>query len=574
MDFLLINKKDRAHNSLIEEYSSSFDVFSKREQFKIAEFDKDDFYLSLYNSKNSKCSFKEYKNGDFIIVLGTLFYKSEFREDCLDNLFRDFAEKDKYISNNLIGNYCVIVYLNGELSIFNDYLGLLRVYSNEDQSIFSTSFLAIARATKNRTLSHQEIFEYIIRGGMYGDKTIFNEINLIPSSTIISIFGERKNEELKYIYERPTFYKDLDKMVDYMTDQLLAIFKVIVQEFDKNITLALTGGYDSRLNLVTLKRINNLPYDLYVYGQDKDGDVLVAKSIADKEHLLLEHINRAHYPNVELNDFPQLVEKNLYYFDGLGNTGIFDNGSDLDTRKNRTKDGKLQLNGGGGEIFRNYWNLNSFGKKALDFSRHKYDIFNYEAFTNLFNKKIYFKQFSEKMVKSVSANSGRLTRKEMEMCYPLFRIKYWQAINNSNNLRFSNTLTPLIDPRLLLPSYDLPMKYKFNGVFEAAMIKKINAKMAKYDSNYGHNFFDKVPNIRKIKAFFLRNIPLVFKPYLRWYSSKSKNTEMPYYLKEEYTSKVIDLDNMIISQFVDLNKLTDKARLSRALTIEYLLKNL
>lgn len=576
MDFLLIKKEGRLKKSLLQEYSSSFAVFSRRNQRKIAEVDNNDFYLSLYNSDNSKCHIKKFKNGDFIVVLGTLFYKNEFADNCLDALFNDFCERDKYLINNLIGNYCVIVFKDSELFIFNDYLGLLRVYYSDNFELVSSSFLAMSIAIKDKTLSHQEIYEYIIRGGMYGGQTIFKRIKLIPSSTLLNFTKEQIGERLDYVNTNPSIYSNYDEAVEYISEKLLSIFEIFGRKFGPSITMALTGGYDSRLNLACFKRIGISPEDMYVYGSDNESDVVIAKLIAQGEQLNLKHINKSNYPNVPLSSYNRIIQKNFFYFDGLGNvrTGIFDNGSDLYTRLERSENGRLQVNGGGGEIFRNYWNLNSSQKTALDFARHKYDIYNYKAYTELFNKHEYFENFSSKMIEAVDAESNKLTRKQMEMCYPLFRLRYAQSINNSNNIRISNALTPLIAPSLLFLSYEIPMNWKYNGKIEASLIKYINPQLARYNSNYGHNFIEEIPFGNKFRNFLNRNIPLVVRPYLRNLVSKKNQSELPYYLTNDYISQVVNLDSLLISDYVDIGLLNDPSRLSRSLTLEYLLNNI
>ena len=259
--------------------------------------------------------------------------------------------------------------------------------------------------------------------------------------------------------------------------------------------------------------------------------------------------------------------------------GIFDDGTDLITRKIRSSNGVLQINGAGGEIWRNFWQLNSSKKKTIDFVRHKWDIFNYDALSKKFNKSLFFKNFSEKVNKSIGIDGingvkSLLSRKEIEMSYPLFRYRFFQSIGNSSNLRFQHTIMPLMETKFLYPSFDLPIQYKYNGRFEATLINKIDKKIASYKSDRGFNFSDEVPFMFKIKGLIMRNIPLVIKPYLRYKYSIKPKEYIPYYLENEFVSKVIDTDNLFISKYIDIKKVRDSGMLSRALTIEYFFKNI
>lgn len=575
MGFFLINKEKVSKSNIKNEYLSSFEVFRRRGSKVREVIENNNFTLTLFDELNTVCYKKEFQNGDFIITLGTLIYKSRYGDDCLNLLYSDFNNKNFFLYNDLIGSYCVIVFIKEKLYIFNDFLGLMRVYNTIDNSIYSSSFIALAKALKTKTPSSQEIFEYIIRGGMYGDKTILKEINLIPRSTIVSIDDIKNNGKIEYSYERLPFYNNYNKMVDYVSNQYLELFNIITKTFGNNITTALSGGYDSRL-MVALLRRNGITPDMYVYGKDNSSDVIIAKNIAKSEDFYIEHINKDSFDKIEIDDYADVIEKNFYFFDGLGNGGIFDNGTDVATRESRSLGGKLQLNGAGGEIWRNFWQLNSFEKKSIDFVRHKWDIFNYEAFTDEFSKKEYFTSFTKKLEKSINkiSNKKKLTRKEMEISYPLFRYRYWQSIGNSTNLHFSNTLMPLMETSFLYPSFDLPIKYKYNGVFEASLINKIDPRLAKYPSNYGHNFIDNVSIKKRFRSLMMRNIPLIIKPYLRYKFSNNNEEIIPYFLDKKYLMQVVDLDNAFISKYVNLHKMNDLDSFSRALTLEYFFKQI
>lgn len=570
MDFIFIKKDKLSLKEIQMEYSSSFEVFEKRGQKESKVFENDKFYLSIYDGLNSKCYFKEYSNGDFIVTLGTLFYGNRFGDDSLKPLMDDFKSGKRNLYNELIGSYSVLIFINNKLYVFNDFIGLKRIYFSTDKSIFSSSFLATAQSLKTKTPSTQEIYEYIIRGGMYGDKTILKEINLISRSTAVCVSGNSLDEKLGFAYEKLSFYNNFDKMVNHVSNEYINIFKIITRVFGNNITTALSGGYDSRLILALLRK-NGIKPKLYVYGSDDSPDVKIAKNIAKGEGFDLEHIDRDSFSKLKISEYEALVESNFYLFDGLNTIGIFDNGTDVKTRKIRSSEGIVQLNGGGGEVWRNFWQLNSFEKSSINFARHKWDIFDYSAYSDKFNRIKFFDNFAKKIEKSINhlIDTKRLSRKEMEMSYPLFRNRYWQSLGNSINLIFSNAIMPLMDTQFLYPSFDLPIQFKYNGVFEAALIKKIDPKLAGYPSDRGFNFSGSVPFKIRFKSFVVRHIPLIIKPYLRYRFSNRSNGFMPYFLDEKYVSQVIDLNNLFISDYIDFRKIKNPETLSRVFTLEY-----
>ena len=142
-------------------------------------------------------------------------------------------------------------------------------------------------------------------------------------------------------------------------DQVLAalnpVFDSIVNCAGDCIDTAISGGYDSRL-ILALLRARGVRPRLHVYGTDRDPDVRIAKQICAGEGLKLEHVDKSRL-RFTPEDRADAIERNYLYFDGYPIDGIFDSGIDLATRATRMSDGHLLLNGGGGEIFRNFYYL-------------------------------------------------------------------------------------------------------------------------------------------------------------------------------------------------------------------------
>ena len=162
-----------------------------------------------------------------------------------------------------------------------------------------------------------------------------------------------------------------------------------------------------------------------------------------------------------------------------------------------------------------------------------------------------------------------ISRREMEKSYPLFRYRYFQSMGHSTNLLLSDSLMPLMETRFLYPSFDLPIEYKYNGRFEAAIIKKIDRGLASYNSNYGHDFLGNIPLQKRLKDIVHRNLPLIAKPFLRNLISTRSDISNSDLLSDKEVSKVINLDNMFISEYVDVKKINNPMSLSRAYTLEY-----
>src|SRR4030042_817436 len=196
----------------------------------------------------------------------------------------------------------------------------------------------------------------------------------------------------------------------------------------------------------------------------------------------------------KVDEAVQRLEKQYFMYDGLGHErGVFNNGADLYLRLKRASKARLNLNGGGGEIFRNFWLLPDSRISIESFLASKFDYMDYSICTDRFEKGSYFRALSNKIRSILNTREKQIDRRQIEMLYPYVRLKYWMSCNNSINNQFSYALTPYTDMRFVNQSLDIPLKFKDLGLFEAALIKSIDADLARYLSDYGFNFFDGVP---------------------------------------------------------------------------------
>jgi asparagine synthase (glutamine-hydrolysing) len=571
--FLLIHKSESSDiKTLEQQYRNSLDVFVKKglplnrriitKEFVIYVFHKYQFNV------NNLVIFDKNK---FIISTGCCIYNQKIGHNALIELYEDFSEEGRFFSN-ISGNYCVIISKNDKLYLFNDYTGIYHVYTNESKNVISNSFLTILKTLNQRTISSQELYEFVINEVFYGDKTLIKEINLIDSKNIHQLYPKLSVIAKAIKPEILSKNFSFDEMKQRVTNNLIDYFTILQKNFGNSISTALSGGFDSRLTLGLMRKVRIEP-NLYVYGKEDSTDVKIAKLITKEENLELEVKDKDKFPKFKEEEFLQHLEKQYYLFDGFG-SGIFDNGSDLSTRLERSKESNLQINGGGGEIFRNFWELPDKTYSIKSFLKSKYDCVNYRICTHHFNKKTYFLTLSDKIKTILNTHNNQINRQQIEMLYPFLRLKYWMGPNDSINNQFAYSLTPYTDIRFIFDSFDIPIKFKNIGIFEAAMIRSIDPVLAKYPSQYGFNFFDPIKSSTKIKYFFEINLPIFLRPFIRKHvlsrATRDKN-KFPFYFEKNYLNKIFLSNHLTISKYFNIDKIDDPKILSRVLTAELLI---
>jgi hypothetical protein len=546
---------------------------------------RDDFIVRVFHKYNFAVdNLVKYTNGDFILATGTLLYDRKIGGKALNQLFNDFSEEGKFL-DNAYGQFCVLVFKNKKLYLLNDYTGLYHVYCNRDKSVVTNSFLAVSKALDKRNISTQELYEYIINGAYFGDKTFIEDIELLNSKFVWQLLPE--------VFATPRFShvqkldrnSSFDDLVQDMATNMTDYFNIIKTNFGENICTALSGGVHTRLMLGLMRKVGIKPGYLYVYGDEhntsgRDANVIqIVKSMAKGESLSVDYIDRNRLPRFSEGEYKTLLAKRYYLNDGLGHEiGLFDNGSDLHYRLERTKKGRLQLNGGGGEVFRNYWKLPDKSYNIKTFFKTRYDRMDYSIFSDKFNYYSHFTAMQDKVKTSLGTKKDRIDRIQIELLQPEFDNKYWMGSNNSINNIYSYSLTPFGEPAIQYRGSDIPLKYKDYYRFESALMKYVDPELARYPTSHGIDLYNNKFELKpKMKYMITMNTPLWLKAYIRKHFWLQKNelfklhgnkAELPFYMTKPYLDKIFDTRNLCMSEYVYIDKINDAEVLSRVLTAE------
>lgn len=568
--FLLIRHSNLHLAHLKRVYRKALVAFSTKGLSIRKEFHSGSYWLlvyDFYHKKNDGCL--TFDDNSSIVGCGTCFYKGLFGNQALQSIFEDYT-RGHLLYQNIEGNFAILIRSNDRLVLFSDLFGNYRIFRDKDSNIYSSSFLSLESVLDTKTPSNQEIYEFIFTGAFYGGSTIFKEIELLDSHFVWSLMPEEKKIRRQAAMDHSLRNLPLEQAVPIVCENLIGYFQMLHHEFGDDIISALSGGYDSRLLLAAMRHVGISPI-LYVYGSSESSDVKIAHQIAQGEGLALECIDKSAYPRIQKDNFPAHVLTTFSALDGFSNEGIFNNGSDLQTRLQRTRHSPLQINGGGGEIYRNFWRLPNVTMTIDSFLKSKYDSVAYQVLTtNKFDKKRFFSVLARKIGTTLETESQFLTRKQIESLYPLFRLKYWMGINNSINNQLTYSLTPYSEPRFVYQSLAIPIKDKNYGNFEAALIHKLDPRLASYPSGsrYGRNFTEAIGSKAKFKENIIANMPTGLKPMMRRLKHRRDRRPLPYYLQNEYIETIFDMDNLAIADYVDLTRVNDPETVSRALTVE------
>jgi asparagine synthase (glutamine-hydrolysing) len=540
--------------------------------FASPEILRDDGYVLVAYPKfqSQSVALQRYSNGDFGLICGTCLAEGVGLASPAA-LYEDAAAALP-LSRDIMGHYAAVFRKNGRTEIKLDRFGGYHLFYNLEARIASSSFYALCSVLPSLTLSQQSACEYVFNGVVSGNETLFDEVKLAPIQATIVI----ARNTLQII--RPPL-PVIRTFASYRKDALLResialldrYFANVARSFRGRVRCALSGGYDSRLALAYLRRHGMKP-SLYVYGRTGERDVRFAAEIARGEGLSLEVVDKDDRAVIPSAEFIETARRNFFATDGYGYDGIFHNGAEIEESARRVRDGAMAINGGGGEIFRNFFYLLNREYSIDEILWSFYSQFDPSTCTAVFDGASYYRGLESKVLDLLGSDERRLTRPTVEWLYHSFRCRAWDGKVDSIAGRYGFTGMPYLERSITEHASALPLRWKNHGAYEAELIRRVDSRLAEYPSIYGHEFSRPPPLSRRISDYSTYLRP----PWLRRYTYRLRNLrragDWSGYLGTAYRDTVLPEGPQTLRRLFRLERIVDAAQYARILSLEYALR--
>lgn len=526
------------------------------------------WFATAGNPRGSGASLR--RAGRFAAYVGTVQWRGLTGAALLERLLELGTPPAELPLDEFAGSFAMLLGLGSDVWLFNDALGIQKLYETDDRALISTS-LMMCRATLSRPgVNRLRAQEYILLGANHGDATPIDGVRIADPTLARELVTQRALEIHSTDRLRsPCRYASRAQAVQGLCEETVSIFGDYVKAFGSDIGMALSGGFDSRLLLAALDRLGVAPA-LYVYGAPQDDDVRVAQVVAAGLGMPIESIDkRALDANAPPLSLVALQEK-LAFFDGLPADGAFDFGSDRRTRLEQVSGGRLNLNGGGGEILRDFFYLRDRPYDASELVGAFYSNWRAQVFPSAQERLAFLEAMRAGILRSLGFADGHdqpLSRSDVELVYSVFRLRYWMGRNNTIAARYGAFLTPFADARLARLTAALPLAWKEFGRLEAEIITALSPRVARGPSGYGFDF-STGPDARhcaRVAATLYR--PLAIRrrsAALRRMLGRSQAVQMPQRWRDLAAS-------LPPQDWVDAAELTEIDQLNRLLTLQALL---
>jgi hypothetical protein len=516
--------------------------------------------------RSRSANLKRYPNGDFGFVCGSCLREGGGLADVAA-----LNEGASPMGEKVIGQYAAVFKKNGRTEIKLDPFGGYHLFYNLEARVVCSSFYAISSVLGSLTLSQQSACEYVFNGVVSGNETLFNEVKLAPIQATIVVGPSgleitRPTLQVTRVFASPRRDASLRKSIALLD----RYFSAVARSFGDRVRCALSGGYDSRLILAFLRRHGIKP-SLYVYRRVAEKDVQLALEIARGEGLPLDAIDKDDCPIIPPEEFLEAAHSNFLATDGYGYPGIFHNGAETEEMARRVRGNTIPIHGGGGEIFRNFFYLPNRQYMINELLWSFYSQFNPAVCTPVFDGRSYHRGLEKKVMDVLDCNESRLARPAIEWLYHRFRCRAWNGKVDSIANRYGFTAMPFLEQSITEHASAIPLHWKNHGAYEAEMIRRVDSRLARYRSIYGHDFSGQLPLSRRLSDGLTHVRP----PWLRRYTYRLKYSrragDWPAYLASRYRDAVLPGGVTVMRRLFRLNRVADPLQYTRILSLEYAL---
>ena len=394
-----------------------------------------------------------YREGDnFIIGFGTYYCADLFGQAALPHIWREYKAGNNVFAE-VGGHFNFILHDEGVTKIVSDKTGYYHAFHSAEQGRFyvSSSLFAVAESLTELRLGKQEILEFINVQTVFGDKTIFTNIDHLKAGCIFEA-GLRLKENV--------YYQPEDENVSFaaFAEKISAYFDVF-KHTDHLVSCDLSGGYDTRtVGAICMGNDIDVVYNTNTNDADPN-DHLVAQQIAQKAGAQIEtqtkDLARYDYQSLIDHCFDEMEIARDVYFAAYSPVFFEEKSSGPD----------VIFGGYGGELYRDKY---SADKSLRELIAKRYILPGIRFARG--QRKVYADNLLQKFEKTLAGLGEKDTKKAMEKIYYWEKMRYWGGARISAFNQYCFRVHPLIDYALMKYVFDVPLSAKRGSEFQKQVI--------------------------------------------------------------------------------------------------------
>ncbi len=410
---------------------------------------------------------------------------------------------------------CDVAASSDSLKITTDSGRLYAVFGDREAGILSSSLRSVLMGSGGRyRIDREALCEQLVTGAVTGSETIFEGIERLDGSGVSASLGTRITLQVMDTggNESPPMFRSAGACIDYQLDVLRTHFLEIADlTSDCAISMGLSGGYDSRLLLLLAldAGVPILPFTFTSPNHRKESGIaeeLARRAGVDLRRIPLRSTAELDDVSLEVN-----IDDAILYFDGRTNEtmGTFGDVHTARTQRECMGEAVLNLNGLGGELYRNRERLPPYSIAFKDWLwQYVIGPKSRGAFLSERERVTFEDRLASKYGELLGL--GKLRRLDRHLARRWYRdiwLPYFAGPRLSAENRVGPSLMPFADGRVSAAALAATPFIGAYGEFEAALLRRLDEKIAAVPSSYGPGF-SRPPLKRRLRELAMALVPL------------------------------------------------------------------
>lgn len=420
--------------------------------------------------------YNKYETSQMKIYYRGLFFTRKLKEgyeslQYISNYLENSGiNEPQILFNELMGSFImVILKKDGDIIVFSDNNNMQGFYLSDD--CISDSLIQVIKFNEGAELNREATCEYIRYGQTFFNKTLIDGVNISETSSFYVINSGKilKFEKNLELIKNKSYFNNYSDFFGHLNYALGDLKK----------SLALTGGFDSRLIFSLMFKDNSL--DTCISGNDlADRDIVISQKVATMGGAKHE---------IEIVEKP-IISDEYYYKLFVEREGALIGFSDDDIRigellrRRKQKGYNVHITGDTGIFHKDeYWiqDYPFYSKKHFNVERfYKYRILVIDEKMPLSDEMIGIDgEIRNKIISWLKDNKQETNTKSYDWYSRYLRhetgIK--QVISSSSNI--IDTYCPLLELEAIKISYNLPRLHRLGGKAMKIAITNANSSIAK-----------------------------------------------------------------------------------------------
>ena len=471
--FILANSKNVYENycNLMKD-----SIFEKYTEYISAE---ENMYIRVYKKMNVDNYNFLRKDNHFIACTGTLIYDNKIGESALQSIMDDYHGDIFEIREKCHGSFCLMIKYNNKMQICCDKSEIYNVYYYLDgqEVVISNYYYYMAKSIKDRIeVNEFALLEKVFQNCNIDNHTIFNNIYRLAGDESIKIKNSIEILTTCDFEQGIVFGKSEEEWLDIIVDKIKKAAER-TKLFTDSISITMTGGLDSRLQLASLMSVGIKPTLITGCGyRSKNNDYIISQRIAQKYNLPLIEMNWNNSIKIS-GEWQTLLPR-------FGENYLVNSGTSEFFNGFRSKDYYMMLFGYYGEVLRNkdwledyegeYFTIEEYLDEFYINPEIKKICLNYEKYHDILRGKF------DEIVEEEGLNPCQINKTNFKRINIRYRKHADNVMNNLIN-DYCYSYAFLTDNDLLLTLINIPYEYKVNSRFMLRLIEKLYPDLLNFD---------------------------------------------------------------------------------------------